>query len=191
MIDYQKDMPPRMHGLPLDDAGRPVPYFVEYVDGKPDFRVMSAHHMKRAITERLCWVCGQSMFKFATFTAGPMCLVNLNSAEPPSHHECAVYSALHCPFLTNPAKVRREAHLPEAKVDPAGISILRNPGVTCLIVTDRWLPYRDGMGILFSIGRRRWADEPRIERVEWYAEGRPATTPGMAALRAAGPTQAP
>jgi len=176
MPDYEARMPSRMRNLPKDEAGRPVPKFVEYIDGKPDFRLMSSHHMRNAVMNRMCWVCGQPLGKYAVFTAGPMCLVNLNSAEPPSHYECALYSATHCPFLTNPDKTRRETGLPDVGLtDPAGIMITRNPGVTCLIVVRYWTVYRDGPGLLFNIGTQRLDGPVRIERVEWYCRGREAT----------------
>ena len=38
-----KDLPPlprRFLGLPIDDRGYPVPWFVHWVDGKPDFRLV-------------------------------------------------------------------------------------------------------------------------------------------------------
>jgi len=165
-----------MRALPVDEAGRPVPKFVEWVDGKPDFRLMSGRFLRRCVMEHLCWVCGVKMGRFSAFTAGPMCLVNLNSAEPPSHYECARYSALHCPFLINPNKVRREAHLPDGRVDPAGVMIRRNPGVTAVIVCTSWTAYRDGAGVLFNIGTKRLGGPAdSIDRVEFYRESRPAT----------------
>ncbi len=47
------DIPRRMRRLTLDEAGRPVPRFVQWIDGKPDFRVMSHEHMAAAIKHRL------------------------------------------------------------------------------------------------------------------------------------------
>jgi hypothetical protein len=35
-----------------------------------------------------------------SFVVGPMCGINRNSAEPPSHKECAQWSARNCPFLS-------------------------------------------------------------------------------------------
>lgn len=168
MTDYTDGLPARMRTLPRDSAGRPIPKFVETIDGVPDFRVMATDHLRRAVKTKACWVCGEMLGRLAVFTAGPMCLVNLNSAEPPSHYECARYSARLCPFLSNPDKVRREAHLPETRVI-AGFSIPRNPGVAALIVVRSWKPYLDhtGRGVLFEMGTP--------ERVEWYCRGRDAT----------------
>jgi hypothetical protein len=173
-IDYDEGLPSNMAALQRDEAGRPVPYFVEWIDGKPDFRIMSSSHLKAAIRGKLCWVCGKPLFAYATFTAGPMCLVNRNSAEPPSHYECAEYSATHCPFLVNPNKVRREGNMPESK-EVAGVMIARNPGVTCLITVKSWTPFLQGSGVLFEIGTKQLGGGYHIERVDWFAESRRAT----------------
>jgi hypothetical protein len=174
-IDYNEGLPSNMAALKRDEAGRPVPYFVEWIDGKPDFRIMSSSHLRAAIRGKLCWVCGKPLFAYATFTAGPMCLVNRNSAEPPSHYECAVYSATHCPFLVNPNKERREANMPAEPKEPAGIMITRNPGVTCLVGVKSWVPYAQGSGVLFEMGSKRLNGPYHIERVDWFAESRRAT----------------
>jgi hypothetical protein len=175
---YRTGMPARMSLLPIDAAGRPVPKFVEWIDGKPDFRIMSAKHLVMAVRHRLCWVCGHGLGRHLSFTVGPMCLINLISAEPPSHHECATYSATHCPFLTNPERDRRENNLPDNAGKPAGIMIARNPGVTAVITTTRFSANPQPAGLLFQIG------EP--EKVEWYSEGRPASRDEVEASIASG-----
>lgn len=168
-IPLPPNMPSSMRSnLRRDDVGRPVPFFVEWVDGKPDFRIMNHANLHRAINERLCWVCGRKLTRgVGTFVAGPMCVVNHTSAEPPSHAGCAEWSAKACPFLTTPKKVRRESNLPEEVENPAGIMIARNPGVAALIESDRWHVWRPPSGGLL------W--DFRIMKVRWFAEGREAT----------------
>lgn len=171
-------MPRAMRSLPRNSAGYPIPFFVEYIDGVPDFRVMSASHLKRATLEGLCWLCGETLHRdpqtrklAGVFVAGPMCLVNKNSAEPPCHEECAAWSARACPFLVNPNKVRREHGVETLGENVAGISIDRNPGVTALIRCTTWTPYipqHGGSGVLFRMGK--------VTEVEWVREGRTATT---------------
>lgn len=165
-------MPPRMARLPQDKHHRPVPWFVAWIDGVPDFRVIRAGGIHTALRQHLCWVCGIPFQRQEdrAFVIGPMCAVNLVSAEPPSHRECAVYSATACPFLTTPVMVRRERHKPAGAVVPAGVSIPRNPGVALVWVTGyrAWKTFSDGDGgTLFSIG------EP--VRALWFAHGREAT----------------
>lgn len=159
-------MPDRIRSLPVSSKGYPVPFFVEYIDGEPDFRVMDSRKMKRCVKERRCWVCGQPLGKYMAFNVGPMCSINRVSAEPPSHRECAEFSATACPFLTLPKAVRREANMP-VETQVSGIMIARNPGVTLLWVTTAYKIMRVDNGILFDIG------EPFY--THWYAEGRDAT----------------
>lgn len=132
---------------------------------------MDQHKYMLAITENRCWVCGDKMGITKAFVAGPMCGINRTSSEPPSHIECARWSAKNCPFLSNPRMVRREdenfnkaSHLKNG----AGHAILRNPGVAMLWITREYEIFDDGKGRpLIQMGKP--------ESVEWYAEGRIAT----------------
>lgn len=180
-------MPPRIQGLPTDRIGRPIPWFVAPPTGDHDvdFRVASQPRLRAAAQHRLCWTCGHRLEGRATFPVGPMCGVNRVSGEPPSHYGCALYSAQHCPFLSRPHARRREHGLPDGRVAPAGVSILRNPGVTLLWTTDQWTVQRAPGGVLWHFG------EPSA--VAWLTQGRPATRlevrasikSGMPALRRA------
>lgn len=172
------EMPARIASLPRDHRGYPVPWFVVWFDpnerpvargeGVPDFRVVMPGALQAAINGA-CWICGGKIGRNQTFVIGPMCAVNRNSAEPPSHHECADYSARACPFLSRPHARRRENAMPGEATEAAGIMLSRNPGVTLLWTTRSYRPYRDPItgGVLFDIG------EP--SKVEWIAEGRTAT----------------
>lgn len=164
------DMPLRIRRLPVNDAGYPIPWFVATIDGKPDFRVIERGRIEYAIANPVCWVCGGIRLYGApaAFVIGPMCAINHVTAEPPSHVDCAVYSATHCPFLTIPTMHRRESRLPEEARNPAGTMIRRNPGVALVWITRRWTWHRERSGgVLFDVG------EPL--ETHWFAEGRPAT----------------
>jgi hypothetical protein len=161
-------LPARMANLPKDKHGRPIPWFVAIIDDVPDFRVIRRGGIVEAMRFKRCWVCGQPLGVNAAFVLGPMCAVNRTSAEPPSHRDCAIYSAQACPFLANPGMKRRERHLPDDRVEPAGVMITRNPGVALVWVTRRWSVFPDQNGRpLFDIGKP--------EQTYWYAEGRDAT----------------
>ena len=166
-------LPDRMKDLPLDERGYPVPFFVAWVDGKPEFRAMDGEKFVRALKEKLCWVCGGKLGVNVAFVAGAMCGINRTSSEPPCHLECARWSAINCPFLSNPRMVRREDDLidnAKMRESAPGYAIARNPGVAMLWITRQYEVYPDRLGkgrYLIQMG------EP--ERVEWYAEGRLAT----------------
>jgi hypothetical protein len=157
-------VPPRIAKLPVL-RGFHVPWFVEMVNGEYDFRVMSGKKLKLAVKLKLCWVCGEPLGALKSFVIGPMCGINHTSAEPPSHRECAEYSATTCPFLTRPNMKRRENDVELA--DPVGMMIRRNPGVCAVWTVRGYTVFRVGNGILFDVG------DP--EDVDWYAEGRKAT----------------
>lgn len=172
--DYRSDlptMPLRIRTLKVDARGYPVPWFVEWIDGQPDFRVISGEKLARSINLDLCWICGGPLGRWRVFPIGPMCAVNRTSAEPPSHRDCAEFSAKACPFLTRPKAKRREAGLPEEH-HCAGVMIKRNPGVTLLWVVKGRAAYRvwrpDINGVLFHL---------HADPVEclWFSEGRAAT----------------
>ena len=164
-----EELPSRMKTLPIDDRGYVVPWFVAWQDGKPEFRAMDGEKWIKAIRNKLCWVCGERLGRWITFVAGPMCGINRTSSEPPSHLECAQWSARNCPFLNNPEAIRRE----DAEANPlskcvGGIGIQRNPGVAMLWTTNTYTVFDDGRG-----GRLLHMGEPNS--VEWYANGKPAT----------------
>ena len=163
-------IPKRLRHLPIDSRGYPVPWFVEWIDGEPEFRVMSGEKFQLAIIDRRCWVCGGPLGRNMTFVAGPMCLINHTSPEPPSHHGCAEWSAKHCPFLSRPKMERREDDQVNAEHTGDG-AIRRNPGCTALVTTRGYTPFKAPgaatIGWLIAMGE--------FEKVEWYAEGRQAT----------------
>jgi hypothetical protein len=161
-------MPPRMLKLPVDERGFPVPKFVQWIDGKPDFRVVNQSFMANAVRIKLCWLCGEALGRYQAFVIGPMCSINRVSSEPPSHLECARFAVQACPFLTQPNRGRNEHELPEHQM-PGGIPVLHNPGVTLVWVTESYKPIRVApkKPPLFQIG------DPTS--VEWWARGRTAT----------------
>ena len=107
-VDPGIEMPSRIARLPTD-RGFPVPWFVAWIDGKPDFRVIAPGRVAEAVNKGKCWVCGGTLFGTRAYVVGPMCAVNRTSAEPPSHRDCARYSAKACPFLSRPTMRRRDA----------------------------------------------------------------------------------
>lgn len=164
-------LPVRIARLPVDPRGYPIPWFVERLpDGTPEFRAMDPKKFVLAIRDRRCWVCGETLGAYKVFVVGPMCGINRTSSEPPSHRDCAVWSARNCPFLSRPQMVRRENDLPD-NVIVGEAALDRNPGVTLLWTTRTFIPFKapgaSGSGVLLTMG------EPLS--VEWFAEGRPAT----------------
>jgi hypothetical protein len=160
------DMPARIAKLPVDRRGYPIPKFVKWIDGEPDFRIIDAEHLARAVHLGFCWLCGERLGRHMAFVIGPMCAVNRITSEPPSHLGCANFAVRACPFLVHPQRSRNEADLPDGR-EVAGIMIRRNPGVVLIWVTDNYGVVRHNGGMLFRIGN------PTL--LGWFAHGRAAT----------------
>jgi hypothetical protein len=168
------DLPPlpdRISQLPIGDNGYPVPWFVATMPatGKPDHRVVNPAKVDDAVSKGLCFVCGHPLGRFCSFVVGPMCTVNRITSEPPCHKECAIFSAIACPFLTKPQMTRRdEENGPPGTVPAPGIMIKRNPGCVAVWTYEgRYLARLTNRGFLFNL--------PTPTEVLWFAEGKPAT----------------
>ncbi len=155
--------------LPVDHVGRVVPWFVAWIAGRPDHRVVRQGAAAEAVRHSCCWLCGDDLEDRRAFVIGPMCSVNRLSAEPPMHPECAAYAVQVCPFLTKPHMRRREAGMPEEAILPSGIMLKRNPGVTLVWTVGRggYVVERSDDGMLFRLS------DP--VDVAWYCRGMAAT----------------
>jgi hypothetical protein len=161
------DLPFRMRGLPVNKVGYVVPWFVAWIDGAPDFRIIKPDAISDALRFKMCWLCGQTLGRYVTFVIGSMCVVNRVSAEPGCHEECAEYAVKVCPFLSRPAMVRRPVDDVVETAAAAGIMIDRNPGVAVTWTSTTWKPFRAANGVLIDVG------EP--DHMQWWAHGRQAT----------------
>jgi hypothetical protein len=178
-------LPPRIRDLPIDERGYPVPWFVGWIDGKPDFRVIRPDGMAEAIRKHICWLCGQPLGRFLTFVIGPMCAITRTTAEPPSHRQCAEFAVLACPFLTNPNMVRSPRAKPEGADEPAGVHIPRNPGVSAVWTARNYKRFRVEADVAGSKGGYL-IEMGNPERVSWWREGRKATREEVEASIAGG-----
>lgn len=137
----------------------PVPWFVPWIDGVPDFRVTAETTAAAAINAGVCFICGRQRGRFSTFIVGPLAVINLSSAEPPAHRDCAQYALQVCPFMVNPAALRTS----DAPL-PAGVE--RHPEVLIAWTTKRWSLFATEGGLLIGIG------DP--SSLDWYTGGQPA-----------------
>lgn len=161
------DMPPSIAALPRDHRGYPVPKFATWKDGVPDFVLVSQQYFYECINEKLCWLCGGKMGTRNFFVTGPMCTITCTSAEPPVHMGCARFSVRNCPFLTRPLAKRQNVEGKE-HVEPGGVMIERNPGMSVVWETDSYRVIRDGNGApVIKMGPPK--------DIQWWKEGRPAT----------------
>lgn len=151
------DLPPlpaRMKRLRVDERGYPIPWFVSYVDGRPEFRVYRVDKLLRANRSGLCWICGNKAGRVHTFILGAVHALTRMTSQPPCHAECARFAVMTCPFFAAPIDVRRSWST-------------RNPGVTCLWTTSAFRARYEDCGLMYRLG------DPT--QLEIYAEKRPAT----------------
>jgi hypothetical protein len=165
------DIPIRMMDLPIDERGYPVPWFVEWINGKPEFRLMNDTKWVKVVQLRLCWICGKQLGAFQCFVLGPMCGITRTTAEPPCHLSCARWAARFCPFLARPYMTRpgHEELTVRGARSMGGNAITRNPDVVLLWVARDytvWRPEGDKSALIRIGDPTDW---------EWWAEGRKAT----------------
>jgi hypothetical protein len=161
------EMPARIRKMRISPNHMPVPWFVAWVDGVPDFRAVDTSKIRDAYVNKKCWMCGEKLGRYLSFPLGPMCMVNRINSEPPSHHECAQYAVQSCPFLTRPHMRRNEKDLPTDRTPAPGIGIPRNPGAVVIWTTLSYKPFKVSNGVLFRLG------DP--VSVEFWTQGRRAT----------------
>lgn len=174
--NWKGGIPSRVNKLPRDKRGFPVPWFVAWnAEGEPVFQAMDPAKLVAAIKFKRCWICGEQLGKFSTFTIGPMCVCNRLSSEPPAHLDCSTFAVQNCPFLASPLAKRRPFITQDGTVvgadednyHGAGIMISRNPGVTAQWVTESFKIEREPNGFLFRVGP--------ASRLKFWSHGRPAT----------------
>ena len=154
-----------MAGLPRDERGYPVPWFVAMVNGKPDFRIADASRLRQAVIGSRCWICGGTLGRFRSFVIGPLGALNRVHSEPPSHHECALYAVRVCPFLAHPKAHRRETDLPTEKFEADGFDP-SNPSVVIEWVTCEARVFEGSRSLMFELGE--------TDSVSWFRNGSPA-----------------
>jgi hypothetical protein len=164
------DAPPQIAGLPVEERGFPVPFFVPTVNGKPEFRAVAPERVALADRKGLCWICGKRLNGLLCFTVGPMCCVNRVSSEPPAHPDCAAFAVVACPFLSRPGAKRRPVGDEFEHQGAPGVMLAHNPGMIARWHTRSYRSERQGSGpragLLFRMG-------PPV-KVLWSTEGRDA-----------------
>lgn len=52
-------IPSFLNHLKVNPKGYPIPFFVAYVNGKPDFRLLDPKKQYYCIHQKLCAICGE------------------------------------------------------------------------------------------------------------------------------------
>jgi hypothetical protein len=158
-------LPARMQKLNVDKRGYPVPWFVQWINGEPNFQVVSPSAFRQAIRFGSCWICGERLGARKTFVMGPLNILNRVTSEPACHYDCARFAAQACPFLILPQAQYKEA--PEGATRLAEVTS-RNPGCCALWTTKTFKMQPAGEGRKLIV-----VSDPVA--VDWYAQGKPAS----------------
>jgi hypothetical protein len=168
-------IPPHMQELPLDKRGYPVPYFVQWVNGVPDFRVSNMRRIYECTNKKLCMICGKALNKDegCVFAVGPLSTLTQTNDEPPMHRACAEFSAQVCPWMLHPGMKRIPKPLPDGTMSAGQLEAVGAinggaPKVWALYDTDSYIAEaQENRTILYFMG------EPR--EIHWWKAGRRAT----------------
>ena len=138
------EIPQFVSHLKIADNGYPIPFFVAYREGKPDFRLLDARKYKHCLEQGLCAICGKKNIKESLyFIAGPQGMANGISTDAPMHKVCAEYSLRVCPHLALEKAERREKDVSHLS-NPAMVK--EKPPVIFLVRTKRFEIIRNPHG---------------------------------------------
>jgi hypothetical protein len=136
------EIPPFLSHLKVDERGYPIPFFVAYVKGKPDFRMIDPKKFNYCFEQDLCFVCGKKHVKKNYFiVTGPQGLANGVHSDCPSHRGCLEYSLKICPHLFFESSQRNERgeHYNHAVKTTGVAGVKEKPDILYLIKADKWV----------------------------------------------------
>lgn len=123
-----------------DEQGRPVPWFHHVDDaGVVDLARIRVGGVRDAINGNLCWTCGKTRGRWATFVGHPTMIPGGGlTTEPPSHRPCAIWMARTFPYIAEPADaMRSEEYL----------------GVTVAVSSKSWSVVETVAGLALHVGK--------------------------------------
>lgn len=134
--------------------GFPIPWTVKMLPGGiPDFKEIDDQKRQRALTKRLCGLCGASLPKVVAFVGGPIAARQGQYFDPPMHEDCAVYAAKVCPHL---ALGKDYAASTKAELESGPVKMVPIMGQDVVIIlTQEWRWEREfGYRVTDEAGRR-------------------------------------
>ena len=101
IINPKTQQPKRVQKLP-EHQGLKIPYSVAIDEGgKPNYNLTDAEKYITCIRENKCFICGQTLGKHKAFMLPPLAVLRLQHNIPPSHRDCAIWSAETLPSTLN------------------------------------------------------------------------------------------
>lgn len=134
------EIPKELSHLKIDSRGYPVPYFVSWIDGKPEFRYLDPERLYMIFDRKVCHICGTKLpSDYVYFISGPMGLQNRISSDAGMHRVCAEFSLKACPHLYLQKAERRENdELGKEIASQPSVLIKEKPPVVILVKASKW-----------------------------------------------------
>ncbi len=151
MAKHEFNIPERMKHLPIDERGYPIPYFVPYVNGKPEFRYQDFRKREICIQYKKCAICGGRLLdKQFWFISGTQGKNNRISSDYAMHEECARFSISVCPHLIL-KKAQRRSDVNDVRVDADPAIDRGKPEELFLVRADKIREINEGGANLYQI----------------------------------------
>lgn len=147
-------MPPRVARMARDERGYPVPASIEWIKGKPDFRVIDPTAWRAAVQLRRCGICGETLGAHVAFVGGLKSIEGRVFTDLGMHRDCAEYALRVCPFLAMPG-----FNYARTKPDDVMVYDFVEPNQ----------PDRFGLGITKGYEVRAIGDAPVLVTKEWVS----------------------
>ena len=146
-------IPKELSHLKTDKRGYPIPYFVSWVNGEPEFRFIDAARIKMIIDKKVCHICGLKLNKDYNYViSGPIGYSNRVSSDACMHRVCAEFSLRACPHLYMQKAERREGDDLAKKViehsTNAPFAVADKPTEFRLIRVSKWWAIEENGGPL-------------------------------------------
>jgi len=165
-MSFQLEIPKELSHLKIDSRGYPIPYFVSYINGKPEFRFIQPERIMMIIERKVCHICGKPLPKdFCYFISGPMGLQNRISTDAGMHRVCAEFSLIACPHLFFQKSERRHNDALAQTIDKGRAIIVDKPDTLFLVKCDKWK-------VIFENGRHYIRYRSAAYERYTYQEGR-------------------
>jgi hypothetical protein len=108
-MGFNLEIPQQLSHLKIDSRGYPIPFFVTWIDGKPEFRFLDHKRQEMIIEKKLYHICGKKLNDdYNYFISGPIGFHNRISSDAAMHRVCAEFSLRACPHLYLQKADRRE-----------------------------------------------------------------------------------
>lgn len=130
-------IPKELEHLRVDERGYPIPFFVGYHDGKPNFRYGDTFKRDICLAQKKCAICGKKLPRdFSYVITGPEGYANQIVSDAPMHRRCAEFTMDACPHIHFEKAQRKE--------DVTGTDLMaKKPDVLLLIKIDKYKLVKD------------------------------------------------